>query len=170
MSANPAAVNNRPLAALSDPNADGFHRAAAICFSVTRLIVQMLTGQTIGTMVSMVASCTAWNDQTVADLAGKAIITGMMAIIALHIFFSFIFSVQCIFLLKVIVILTLREVLRYLAYANLPVCYTLRFILHAKCSFRFYLSWFLYQIPFKLFHFVLPAKLIEFLMFNLTGV
>jgi len=80
----------------------------------------MLTGQAVGAMVPMIAPRAVGNHQVAAYLAGEAVITGVMAIIAFYIFFTLIFSVQVFFLLKVIVFLTLREVLRNLAYANLP--------------------------------------------------
>jgi len=80
----------------------------------------VLAGKTIGAMVSVVTPSTVGNDQTVADLAGETVVARIMAIIVLHIFFSFIFSVQVFFLLKVIAISTFREIFRYLAYANLP--------------------------------------------------
>ena len=72
-------------------------------------------------MVSVITSRAMGHNQTVTHLALKAIITSVTAIISFAILFSFIFSVQVFFLQKVIVILTLWEALRYLAYTNLPV-------------------------------------------------
>ena len=80
--ADAAPVDQRPLAALSHPDGDGFHSPAALGGPVTGFNVQMLAGEAVGTVVPMLRSGSLRRYETPADLAGKALLAGVMCVVA----------------------------------------------------------------------------------------
>lgn len=82
-----AAVDDCPLAVLTDPYCHGFHQFPAVCLSVTGFYIQMQTVQAVGTMISVIGPSAAGRDEPSAVFACKAFFTGMGLIIAFFVFF-----------------------------------------------------------------------------------
>lgn len=89
-----AAVDDSPLAVFSHPDGNRLHDSAAAGCSVTRLLVDVQAVQAVGTMVAVVAAGSRGSHHPAADLAGKAVVAGMGAIISFFVLFSFVFSVH----------------------------------------------------------------------------
>src|SRR5699024_1793910 len=99
------------------------HNPSAICFSIPRLIVQMLTAQAVRAMVPVSGSRAFRNDQPPAHLTGERIGTGVIFIIMFLVFFPFILTVHCIFLLKVFDVFKSSGRFAGLLHASLPASY-----------------------------------------------
>ena len=89
-----AAVDNRPLAALTHPNRNGFHDSAAFRRPVARLYIHVQAAQAIGAMVPVVAACILGYAKSSADLAGKAVTASVRFIVTFFKSFSFIFPIH----------------------------------------------------------------------------
>ena len=113
-----ASLDYRPLACLSDPNADWFHKSAAIRFAVAGDDIQVQAGQAVVTVISVVAARALGDVQPAADLARKAVGAGVFAVVPLVVHFAFVFSVQVNTSKKFIS--TLWEAVPSLKYASLP--------------------------------------------------
>ena len=116
LAAPAAAVNDGPLAALPDPDTDGLHKTAAVSGPVTRLLVHMQTGQTVGTVVAVGAARRVGDHRPTAYLTGEAVVTWMCFKVTFFKCFSFVLPIHGNFLLKVLMLLGGR-----LLGANLPV-------------------------------------------------
>lgn len=88
------AVNDGPFAALSHPNANGLHGAAAVRLPVARLVVYMQAGKAIRAMVAVVTPCAVCHIQAATYPAGKAVVASVVAVISFGVFDSFVFPVQ----------------------------------------------------------------------------
>ena len=73
----PASVDDRPFAALTHPDGDRLHDAAAVAGAVAWLYVHMKAGKAVRTMVSVVAAGVFRRTEPAADLAGKRVVTGV---------------------------------------------------------------------------------------------
>lgn len=95
-----ATVNDSPLAAFAGPNGHGFHHAATIRLPVARLVVHMQAAQAVCAVVAVLGACVFGRHQPVAHFAGEAIVAGVGFVVSFLICFSFVFSVQGVFLQK----------------------------------------------------------------------
>jgi hypothetical protein len=68
--------------------------SAALCHSVSRLLIHMETGQAIGAVISMVTAGAAWNHLPPTGFTNENLIAGMISIISFLKCFSFILAIQ----------------------------------------------------------------------------
>lgn len=95
LSASFAAVYDRPFSALSHPDRNGFHNAAAVRFAVARLYVHMKARKAVRTVVAVTAARVFGRNEPPAYLAGEAVAARVRLVISLIICFAFVFAVHC---------------------------------------------------------------------------
>ena len=83
----------------SYPNRYRFHNSTTVRCSISGFFINVKTGKTVRTMISMVTACTIWNYRATTNLTSKSIITRMIFIISIFIFLR-LFSLFILFLHK----------------------------------------------------------------------
>ena len=74
-------MDERPLAALAHPHADGLHNSAAFGGAVPRLLVHVEAGQAVGAVVAVIAAGVLRCAEPAAYLAGESVGAGVGLIV-----------------------------------------------------------------------------------------
>ena len=89
-----AAVDDRPLAALSHPDGHGFHDPAAVGRAVAGVNIDMQAREAIGAMVPVVRAGVFRDDGPAADLADEGVAAGVGFIVVFFKGFAFVFAIH----------------------------------------------------------------------------